>query len=92
MGKENKIRIAKRNLKNNTCNILLIPKEVCGIIFDDRKKKSYSYSISSFKEGNKTIPFLTDRDEMFIIDFNKKNKIIRIELIDSKKTPKPCMK
>ena len=59
------------------CKRLKIPEEVCYIEFK-KEKVSYSKDIG-----------LTNRKEMAILDFNKKNRIVGIELVGDKK---PCQK
>lgn len=85
----NKITIPKEKIKKDTCNILIVPKEICYIKFKRTEKPSYC--ISDVKRGNKITNFNTNRDEMLILDFNNKDEIIGIELLDSKEAKKPCM-
>lgn len=59
------------------CKRLKIPEEVCYIEFK-KEKVSHSKDIGS-----------TNRKEMVIVDLNKKNQIIGIELVGDKK---PCQK
>jgi len=59
------------------CKKLKIPNEVCYIEFK-KEKIDYSKDIG-----------MTNREEMVILDFNKKDQIIGIELVGDKK---PCQK
>lgn len=81
--KTNIIKIPKSKIKKRTCNVLVVPKEVCYIQFCEKKEK-YSHSANE--------DYYTIRDEMFTMDMNKKNQIIGIELLSSKKAKKSCMK
>lgn len=73
--------------KKEECHKLIVPKEVCYIQFGKQRKGKYAHSI----DGVGKLEFYTQRGEMFIIDFNKKNEIIGIELLDSPNCRKPCL-
>jgi hypothetical protein len=81
--KTNIIKIPKSKIKKGTCNVLVVPKEVCYIQFYEKRGK---FSHNADKD------YYTIRDEMFTMDMNEKDEIISIELLSSKKAKKPCMK
>jgi uncharacterized protein YuzE len=64
----------------NICHRIDLEKDVCYIRFACKDQK-YEYS----EEIGETI-----RGEELIVDFNKKGKIIGIELLGSELAPKPC--
>jgi len=84
---------------DRSCHDLIVPKETCYIYFGKKRKNKYHHSFDGTtlvddKNGRKAHIegkiLYTKRGEQFIIDFNKKGEIIGIELLSSKKCPKPC--
>jgi len=74
----------------NICKKLLVPKDVCYIRFGNQETE-YGFDGTNFDGKNITgKTFYTVRDEMLIIDFDKNEKIVGIELIGSSKAIKPC--
>jgi len=76
------------------CKQINVPKDVCYIRFGKDKTSYSDDGVELIKKGKKfTLEghrFETVRGEWFIIDYNKKGQIVGIELIGSKKAPKPC--
>ena len=68
------------------CHKIKVPKDCCYISFG---KGKYSYSFDGENKRNGKY-FETIRNENFIMDFDKKGRIIGIELLGSKKARKPC--
>ena len=62
--------------KTVECRTIEVPKDVCELKFGGKQKDIVS-----------TEEFTTIRNEMMFVHFNKKGKVISIELIDDKK---PC--
>jgi hypothetical protein len=76
------------------CIKINIPKDICYIGFG-KGPVFESYDGTMIVEKGKKItlqgrPFYTIRDEQFIMDLDKKGRIIGIELLDSPKARKPC--
>ena len=74
----NTIKIPKEKIKKGTCNVLLLPKEVCSIKFN---KDKYYRTLSV------TLP--SNRRDMVLLHANKKGELIEIELVND---DKPCIK
>jgi len=62
------------------CKKIDIPKDVCYLRFKEDKTK-HSEDIG-----------YSNRGEQMIVDYNDKEEIIGIELIDSDEAKKPCMR
>ncbi|HIH26177.1 hypothetical protein J4476_06185 [Candidatus Woesearchaeota archaeon] len=72
----NIIKIPKRKIKKNTCNILELPEAICSIRF---KKDKYSHTIDKF---------CSNRGELILLHLNKKGQVMDIEIVGEKQ---PCM-
>ena len=69
------------------CDELQIPEKCCYIRFG--KSDDYEHSIDGvIAEKEEELSFETVRGEMFIIDFDKNDKIIGVELVNT--DMKPC--
>jgi len=76
------------------CKQINVPKDVCYIRFGKDKILYSDDGVEVIQKGKKFKlgghQFYTVRDEQFIIDYNRKGLIVGIELLGSKKAPKPC--
>lgn len=88
--------MVKVKIMGEHCKKIEVPKEVCYLSFG-KDKTDHSWDGTQLvkkRKGLKVVGkyFETVRGEQIIIDFNKKNKIIGIELLGSSKARKPCQK
>lgn len=80
------------------CVRLRVPKDCCYVEFMPKQprpikgniKTAYSHSVTCIQECKKDVSFMTCRGEQVILDFDKHDRIIGIELLGSKKAVKPC--
>lgn len=76
--------------KRRMCSVLDVPASVCYMGFVKRRGKNkynHSFSGTTLVEKGKKFElvgedFYTARGEMLVLDFNKKNEVIGIELVD----------
>ena len=74
----NTIRVPKNKIKKKTCNILLLPKEICSISFN---KDKYDHTIDKI--------YYSNRGDLVLLHLNKKGELIDIEICGK---DQPCIK